>query len=232
MFDYEHIDGFDVTGHDDTRMTLLCPEHHREKTAGRLPISLVERWNGNPFNVGAQFSKGHPLYYEPNSGIVLKLGNLHFEPKPGFSHLVGIAAFGDFALGVGVTDTGHPVIDIDIRDQKDRPLFIVKSGELRVAPVNWDVDFVGTKLVLRSAPGQKVLDIALEATDGAVSVKAADFHLHGVHMTVGTKTKTGGFELPEMDGFWAQLTMRGLGIAIGDVAPPGYWFHLPIPRPS
>lgn len=60
VFDYEHIEGIGATGHNPSHMTLLCPTHHREKTVGRMPVSVVRDHDAHPFNTGATFGAGHP----------------------------------------------------------------------------------------------------------------------------------------------------------------------------
>lgn len=139
-----------------------------------------------------------PLYFAPGA-ITLGLDNMGIRPSPGSEDVVGIVSFGDFALGVGITSGGHPVLNIDIRDEHDAPLLVVKEGELRVSPANWDVDFVGPRLTLRSALRKTVLDVVLDAPGGTVEVISANFYLHGIQMLAGKQAQEGGIRAPSLE---------------------------------
>lgn len=229
VFDYEHIDGYANTGHDPDRITLLCTDHHREKTAGRLPVPLVERHNASPFNSGRTFTKGHHLYYEPNKPLELRLGSVSFVPGDA-SHSVGISVDGAFALGVGITKDGHPVIDLDIRDLDNRCLFRVIGGQFRAATTNWDVSFVGTRLTVRRAFRQIALSIRLDAPAGVVDVERGEFATNHVRFRIGASAPLGGFEAPDMEIELAGIAYEGGGFAFGVTDPGRAQFHARHPR--
>src|SRR4051794_8026602 len=64
LYEYDHLDGWANTySHDPERVTLLCDKHHREKTGGLLPESLVEQANARPSNLQNTVSKPYSLYY-------------------------------------------------------------------------------------------------------------------------------------------------------------------------
>jgi hypothetical protein len=49
LYEYEHMLGFaQVQRHVAEEITLLCDQHHRERTSGLLPIEEVIKANGTP----------------------------------------------------------------------------------------------------------------------------------------------------------------------------------------
>lgn len=215
VYDYEHIFGWQATGHDPDAMTLLCPEHHREKTAGRLPIELVEQHNAHPFSAGREFTKGHPLYFTPGSAPQLMLGNLGFR-APTTNSTIGVSVDNCFALGVGISSTGQPVIDIDVRDLNDRSILRVAHGELRAATRNWDVRFEGTRLRVQQSARRTAIDLRFDAPNGTIEVVRGDFSLHHARILIGTAAPSGGFELPDSSNGISNMTLEGGGISIGN----------------
>lgn len=76
-FQYDHIEGYAVTGHDPQAMTLLCLFHHDEKTLKRLPVSAVRKANKSPFNRTADLGSMHPLYFDGPT-LDVELGSFTF----------------------------------------------------------------------------------------------------------------------------------------------------------
>lgn len=215
VFDYEHVDGFEVTGHDVDRMTLLCPFHHREKTAGRLPVDIVRAADAAPFNVGAKLTAGHPLYFRGAAARVL-LGNAALGTKPvdgvGGEYACGIIVDGAVAVGFRFSD-GHLRLDLELRDINNRTMIRIVDGELRLAVSNWDVKFEGRKLQIRSGAGQIMLEMVLNAPD-EVHITAAKTYFNHVPIFAGKYAALGGLEVWEF--VIADLTIENGSIVIGE----------------
>lgn len=79
IYDYEHMKEWaKVKEHIAEDITLLCPEHHREKTAGRLPVEIVKEANRTPYNHQHSHSKSMQLYYKGDSCIFM-IGSNNFS---------------------------------------------------------------------------------------------------------------------------------------------------------
>ena len=64
LYEYEHLLGWaNVKRHVAEEITLLCDQHHREKTAGLLPIEKVREANKMPHNLREGVSKPYDLHY-------------------------------------------------------------------------------------------------------------------------------------------------------------------------
>jgi hypothetical protein len=210
IYDYEHVHGYTVTGHVEDAITLLCPMHHREKTAGRLPVSIVEDANARPHNLHHRIGGANPLYFGPEIKIVF--GNFVCEPKPGRSTGLGVSVDGDFLIGV----SAQPVLELslDIRDSSNRPLLVVRKGRLRHATRAWDVQYVGTTLTIREGLRKVVLQVEF-AAPSMVIVHTADLWLHHVNFKVGKVGFAGGLEEASSGFFLANHTLVGSTVSVG-----------------
>jgi trigger factor len=52
LYEYDHMGGYSpAVGHDPDEITLLCPDHHSQKTRGLLTEADVRRANASPVNI-------------------------------------------------------------------------------------------------------------------------------------------------------------------------------------
>jgi hypothetical protein len=215
IYDYEHILGVAVTGDDPEFMTLLCPQLHREKTAGRLPVRLVQEWNAQPFNGPRQFTKGHELYFSSNESLTFMLGDdTRIMTDPEGSQACGITVDGDIALGGRIVD-GHLRLDLDIRDLDNRPVLVVRDGVLRLAIANWDVTYTGKTIRVRSGMGEVALEMVVNADTSTITVATADVALHHVRIQIGRAALNRGLWLPNADAGLSGLTFEGGSVVLG-----------------
>jgi len=64
LYEYEHMLGWaNVKQHVAEDITLLCDQHHREKTGGLLPEKEVAQANADPYNLRQGVSKPYDLHY-------------------------------------------------------------------------------------------------------------------------------------------------------------------------
>jgi hypothetical protein len=63
LYEYEHLLGWaNVHRHLSEEITLLCDQHHKEKTNGLLPIEDVMEANRSPYNLRDGVSKPYDLH--------------------------------------------------------------------------------------------------------------------------------------------------------------------------
>ncbi|MGU5889575.1 hypothetical protein, partial [Aeromonas hydrophila] len=76
LYEYEHMEEWaNVKRHVAEEITLLCDQHHREKTGGLLPKEVVRDANKNPFNLRKGVSQGEIV------NILLKIKNSFLPTK-------------------------------------------------------------------------------------------------------------------------------------------------------
>ncbi|MEB6138331.1 hypothetical protein, partial [Klebsiella pneumoniae] len=73
LYEYEHMEEWAlVHRHVAEEITLLCNQHHREKTNGLLPKERVREANANPFNLRNGVSKPYDLHFSGvNAEVVI-----------------------------------------------------------------------------------------------------------------------------------------------------------------
>jgi hypothetical protein len=161
IYDYDHIDPYGaVREHEPENLTLLCPNHHREKTAGRLPTEMVRQRNATPCNKAQPYSAYHMLYFAGNT-FQLRLGGTWFESlfdeenKDFTAVLIDERPLFKFR-----NDDGHLLADLEAHDSDSNIILKVEAGELRHSPGNWDVQFAGRELMIRR-PREIILELVL-----------------------------------------------------------------------
>ncbi|NUT72349.1 HNH endonuclease signature motif containing protein [Pseudarthrobacter sp. C4D7] len=216
IFDYEHIDGYGKTGHDADQMTLLCPMHHREKTAERLPVSRVRKANKSPYNKTRDLGSKHPLYFD-GSSLTVELGSLKVVWSADAPEASAIEVDGEPIIKVAFVD-GAISLNLLIRDADNKPLLVVRDGELRHAVATWDVAFEGRTLIVRRALGDVVLRIRLMPPNRIV-IERAEIWCRGVLIRLGKACDQGdGIEVANNRTTYRDETVYGnrLLLAVGD----------------
>lgn len=66
-----------TNSHEAENITLLCPNHHAEKTRKVLPLELIREANNSPFNLRQGYTSPYKLHYSGATGTV-KIGNITF----------------------------------------------------------------------------------------------------------------------------------------------------------
>src|SRR2546426_10590595 len=62
LYEYDHLSGW-RHGHHPSQITLLCDQHHKEKTNGLLPLEAAREANQHPYNRRQGVSKPYDLHY-------------------------------------------------------------------------------------------------------------------------------------------------------------------------
>ena len=77
LYEYEHLEEWaKVKRHVTEEITLLCDQHHREKTAKLLPKEVVREANSNPFNLKKGVSKQYDLHFSGKEAEITIGGNI------------------------------------------------------------------------------------------------------------------------------------------------------------
>lgn len=161
IFEYDHLVPYaDVKEHVADNIILLCPNHHREKTARRLGGDRLQYAASNPFNHGRQHTA--PFTIEEGRDIAVIMGsnsvlNPHFDHEGNFFviwlngyYWVGLHKQGDWmTLSASITDNSGNLI------------LVIDHGQLIAATDVWDYRYEGTRLQIRAKSRDIILDIEL-----------------------------------------------------------------------
>src|SRR5262249_55477219 len=98
LYEYEHMEGWaNVHRHAASEITLLCDRHHRQKTAGLLPVEQVRLADKNPVNKREGATHPYDLHYDGNRCDLVVGGNV----------ILGIPTY-EMANVIGVAIDGRP----------------------------------------------------------------------------------------------------------------------------
>lgn len=174
IFDYDHIEEYSVVKeHTVENITLLCPNHHREKSAGRLHGDLLRHFNANPYNrerpltsfaaVGGNVITDFNFYFAKNK---VKIGLI----EGNFSTLVSI----DYEEIVAVRREGvNMLLSLRIYDENSQLKLNVIDGRVQVSTDIYDYSFVGKTLKIHSAA--KKIDYVLEFRADGLKISRGSF---------------------------------------------------------
>lgn len=197
VFDYEHIDDFaTVREHRIDNIVLLCPNHHREKTAGRMPVEVERRFAAKPFNADRSMTPAHRLHLMVGTHSVMRVGNCITEwvfNGTDKGRFAALEVDGIRRIGVDAED-GFLLLDVLLHDVSGRVALRIERGELMVSTGVWDYRLEGARLKINSAV--RLLWLDMEFTPEGVAVDRAVIHIppavidvsptEGIRRLVGT----------------------------------------------
>lgn len=168
VYDYDHIEEYaKVREHEASNLTLLCPNHHRDKTSGRLSTEIIKRGDAQPFNAARATTTPYGLVGGENVDLT-----------------IGTNEFGPTRSGVAIQVNGGTYLRHDfegnwmvlsgiITDAAGEILFRLRSGAIEAATKVWDFTYIGTRLTMRSAASSVVLDATI--TNNSLTVHRGAF---------------------------------------------------------
>lgn len=161
LYDYEHVEGWaNVQRHVEGEITLLCAQHHREKTNGLMTYAQVRRANENPINVSRGVSAPFGLHFELDkySTVHAVIGGNRFSTSR--QTQTALITVDDIDLvWVRIDENGYVFLHLNIFDELNNLALIVVGNELQFTSSLWDVTFEGTTLTLREAKQSLLLQI-------------------------------------------------------------------------
>lgn len=189
VYQYDHLLGWSETErHVESEITLLCGNHHDEKTRGRLPASVVERANANPHNVGLGVTTPYGLHFGGAEPAEMIIGGNRFTST-------GVDMFpivvDDTPLVAFTRSEGELRLHLNLWDCYNQPRLMIKDNVLIGRTDSWDMSYVGQVLTLRDGPGNISLRIRLEAPN-RVTIDRARLMYNGVLVEVHSERVTVG----------------------------------------
>jgi hypothetical protein len=163
LYEYEHLLGFaEVKRHIDDEITLLCDQHHRERTSGLLPIKDVLDANRNPYNLRDGVSKPYDLHFS-GKDCEVKIGNNAFSSKTdGFGTTMVAVSVDNTPLVQFTLGDEHLFLTMNIFDEFNRLVLQIDENQLVYSISPWDIEMVGRNLIIREAQSKILIDFAFE----------------------------------------------------------------------
>ncbi|GHD21394.1 hypothetical protein GCM10010313_54910 [Streptomyces violarus] len=181
FYEYDHIDEYSkVREHDPENLTLLCPDHHAEKTRGLRSTAQVRASNADPFNRRMGSSSPYMLAY---GGAVSKvsIGSNSFVQTMG-SVSEPLVLNGEPRVRVR-TESGNLLVSARLFDASGAIILTIDDNELKYDTSIWDVEFVADRLVVREAH-RKILAKLVFSPPDSITVERAYFSHEGLSVQV------------------------------------------------
>jgi trigger factor len=202
LYTYEHITPWaEVNEHTAENLTLLCPNHQQESTAGILPKDKIRAFTEEPYNLRHGHSTPYPFHFTgSDGGMEIEAGGnwfIHHES-------VAVFIIDNIPLLGFRRSNDEVLLTIRLIDEFNRPTLLIEDNEMIYSTMSWDVEFSGGVLTVRSRPGTVQARIRFEPPMKVI-VESALFRLNGVLIDA----KPGGIVVPS-----AGVTARGNMFAV------------------
>lgn len=184
LYEYEHMEEWaEVKRHVADEITLLCDQHHREKTGGLLPKQVVREANENPYNLRDNQSKPYNLHFSGSEACVEIGGNSFTCKDNGYgTAMIPLSIDGTPLIGLILAD-GHLLLNVVIFDEFNTPILHIKNNQLCYSSDPWDIQLIGTNLIIREGHGKILVDFDFQPPNKVV-INRGRFLRNGVEVLV------------------------------------------------
>jgi hypothetical protein len=160
LYEYEHMEEWaNVQRHVAEEITLLCDQHHREKTGGLLPKEAVRQANANPHNLREGVSKPYTLHFSGREAEIVIGGNSFTCEDQGYGTIMVPISIDGVALVGFILGDAHLLLNLAVFDECNTPVLQIKNNQLFYSIAPWDIELVGTVLTIREAHRKILLEV-------------------------------------------------------------------------
>jgi hypothetical protein len=184
IYEYDHLLGWaNVKRHIASEITLLCDTHHRLKTAGFLPDAKIIAADRDPFNRRTGVTKPYELYYSGHE-FSIAIGTVSFQGIDAGGGTIGEAVRidGEPLLWVRLED-GHFLLNLNVYNSSGGIALQISDNELVANVHSWDIELVGTRLIIREANRNILFDILFRPPSRVV-IKRGKFLRNGIELFI------------------------------------------------
>ena len=172
LYEYDHLDGWaNSQVHDANRITLLCDRHHKEKTNDLLPSADLETANQNPWNKRPGVFQPYDLHYSGDSCEVVVGGNVFSTTDAGYGTIMAPLSIDDVPLLGFILGDGHLLLNCVVFSEVNQVVLRVHNNRLVHVPDAWDIELVGRRLVIRSAPRNILIEMVFEVPNRIIVMR-------------------------------------------------------------
>jgi hypothetical protein len=184
LYEYDHMEEWAlVQRHVAEEITLLCNQHHREKTAGLLPKETVKEANANPFNLQKSVSKPYTPHFSGKQAEIIIGSNSFTCEDQGYGTIMVPISIDGLPLVGFVLGDGHLLLNLAVFDEYNVLVLQIKDNHLYYSTVPWDIQLVGTTLRIREAHRKILLEVEFKPPN-KVTISRGRFLRNGVEVLV------------------------------------------------
>lgn len=184
LYEYEHMEEWAlVERHVADEITLLCDQHHREKTGGLLPKELVRQANADPYNLRERTSKPYSLHFSGKTAEVIIGSNSFTCDDQGYGTAMIPLSVDGVALVAFLMGDGHLLLNLVVFDEYNVPVLHIKNNQLYYSTIPWDIQLVGTTLTIREAHRKILLEVEF-SPPSKITINRGRFLRNGIEVLV------------------------------------------------
>ena len=184
LYEYEHMEEWaEVKRHVADEITLLCDQHHREKTAKLLPKEVVKEANSNPYNLREGVSKPYNLHFSGKEAEISVGGNVFTCVDHGYGTAMFPISIDGTPILAFILGDGHLLLNLVLFDEFNQPVLHIKNNQLFYSVIPWDIQLVGTTLTVREAHKKVLIEINFSPPN-KVTITRGRFMRNGVEILV------------------------------------------------
>ncbi len=172
-----------VQRHVAEEITLLCDQHHREKTGGLLPKEVLKEANTNPYNLRKGVSKPYTLHFSGKQAEVEIGGNSFTCEDQGYGTIMVPISVDNGPLVGLILGDGHLLLNLVVFNECNVPVLHIKNNQLYYSVIPWDIQLVGTTLTIREAHRKILLEIEFVPSEKVI-INRGRFLRNGVEVLV------------------------------------------------
>ncbi|WP_186045321.1 hypothetical protein [Burkholderia gladioli] len=170
-----------VQRHVAEEITLLCPQHHAEKTKGLMTRDEVMAANRRPANIESGVSSKYSLRFSGGK-INCRIGGSNFINFAKFGRFSPIVADGEPLVYFDFED-GRLLMGLRLYDESGDLILKIERNALEYVVGDFDVTFVGKTLSIKKFPGAYKIEIEFGVPD-YVWIKRGIFRKSGFEFIV------------------------------------------------
>jgi trigger factor len=172
-----------VKRHVADEITLLCDQHHREKTGGLLPKEAVLAANSKPYNLQKNTPKPYTFHFFGTHAEIILGGNKFTCEDKGYGTTVAALVIDNLPLVGFVIADGHLLFNLVAFDEFNQKILHIKNNHLFYATMPWDIQLVGRTLTIREAHRKILIEIEF-CPPNKVIVNRGRFLFNGVETLI------------------------------------------------
>jgi hypothetical protein len=189
IYQYEHMEEYSVVKeHKEDNIILLCPNHHQDKTSGRLSIDEVKKHAENPRNKKTDHTSPYNRLFVSGPRVEFFVSNTKYistiEDGGSFD---AIRIFGKTVVGCK-RENDNILLNIVMTDHSGEFVLEVSNGEIIVSTGVWDYTLEGKEIIIRSGPGQ--IEFKMSIDGSVVTIEKGTFFVPPVKLFIESKGHT------------------------------------------
>lgn len=161
LYEYEHmLEWSKVKRHVAKEITLLCREHHGQKTNGLLPVAKVIKADKKPYNLKHGVSKKLSLHYYGDRNISFSFGEsiITCSKMSDGDQLIPIV-IDDIPIISFVKKDDTLLLNFIAFNKSNEAVFQITENEAIYSVDHWDVEWIKNRLTIREKKGDILLSI-------------------------------------------------------------------------